>query len=94
MDDWEYSEQDCPKCRGQMATRICGSCGGDGYVEDDEEDEEDTNVSFGEETCDHCNGEGHETWCRECGWDMNFNCFLSPEYERKHNEKQAQSVNV
>lgn len=87
-DDWEYSDRPCPKCGNEMATRRCGSCGGDGYIEDDEED---TDVGFGEETCSNCDGDGHETWCRECGWDANFRCFLSPEYERAYNEKQAGS---
>jgi DnaJ-class molecular chaperone len=86
-DDWEYSEQDCPKCGSQMTTRTCNSCGGDGYVEDDEED---TDVGFGEESCSNCDGDGHETWCRECGWDDTFKSFMSPEYERAWQEKQGQ----
>lgn len=81
--DWEYSEQDCPKCNSQTATRICTACGGDGYFED----EEDVRWAVRDERCDHCNGEGHETWCRECGWDMNFKCFLSPEYARAYHDK-------
>lgn len=81
-DDWEYSEQDCPKCRSEMATRTCDSCGGEGFVEDDEDDWRT------EERCDNCNGMGHETWCRECGWDANFKCFMNPEYERIWKEKQ------
>lgn len=90
-DDWEYSDRDCPKCSSDMATRTCGSCGGEGWHEDDEED---TDVGFGEERCDGCNGEGHETWCRECGWDANFKCFMSPEYERAWREKQATTDTV
>lgn len=84
-EDWEYSERDCPKCQSQLATRLCAVCGGEGYFDE----EEDTDVSLGDEPCDHCSGDGHETWCRECGWDMNFKCFLSPEYERAYNEKRA-----
>lgn len=83
-DDWEYSEQHCAKCQSQMATRRCNPCEGEGIVfaEDDDDWEAD-------ERCGMCNGQGHETWCRECGWDANFKCFLSPEYERAFNEKQA-----
>lgn len=84
MDDWEYSDSDCPKCEQQMAIRRCDSCGGEGYVEDDEDEE------WGDSgRCDNCNGKGFEEWCRECGWDSNFKCFLNPEYERAYNEKQA-----
>lgn len=89
-DDWEYSNRACPKCSSDMATRTCGTCGGEGYVDDDEED---TDVGFGDEPCDNCAGEGHETWCRECGWDMNFKCFLSPEYERAYQGKLASLTN-
>lgn len=93
MDDWEYSDETCPKCSADMATRTCGSCGGEGWLPDDEED---TYVGWGEgeERCDNCNGQGHETWCRDCGWDANFKCFLSAEYERKWREKEASASNV
>jgi len=37
-DDWEYSDNDCPKCQSEMATRTCGSCGGDGYFEDEDDE--------------------------------------------------------
>lgn len=84
MDDREYSDRNCPKCSTEMATRTCGACGGDGYFED----EEDTDVNFGEERCENCDGQGHETWCRECGWDATLKCFLSPEYQRAYEAKQ------
>lgn len=85
-DDWEYSDRACPKCSSDMATRTCGACGGEGYFDN----EEDTDVGFGGEHCETCNGSGHETWCRECGWDANFNCFMSPEYKQAWKEKQEQ----
>lgn len=84
MDDWEYSDCDCPKCASEMATRTCYTCGGEGYVED-EDDFWETET----EQCDNCAGMGHELWCRECGWDANFKCFMSPEYERAWKEKQT-----
>jgi hypothetical protein len=80
-DDWEYSDESCPKCSSQLAWRHCSECGGDGWIEDDDE------WGHGDIRCDRCDG-GTEEWCRECGWDTNFNCFLSPEYERAYLEKQ------
>lgn len=87
-DDWEYSDNSCPKCSSDLAYRTCYTCGGDGYVEDDEDE------WYSEERCDTCNGMGHEEWCRECGWDMNFNCFMSSEYERVYNEKCRQESSI
>ncbi len=83
-EDWEYSDESCPKCQSDLATRRCGDCGGEGVIEDDDDWE-----GWGADHCDNCNGEGYEEWCRECGWDMNFKCFLSPEYERAYLEKQT-----
>jgi len=37
MNDWEYSDDDCPKCSSQLATRVCYGCGGEGYTEDEDE---------------------------------------------------------
>lgn len=85
-DDWEYSDCPCPKCSTDMATRTCGSCGGEGFVED----EDDWEGWDRDDTCETCNGQGHETWCRECGWDANFKCFLSPVYEQAFYAKQEQ----
>lgn len=88
MDDWEYSDDDCPKCGSQLAYRRCAPCEGEGCViGDDEEDGWEVN-----ERCDMCDGKGYEEWCRACGWDMNFKCFLSPEYERAYQEKQANAT--
>lgn len=76
-DDWEYSDDDCPKCGAQLATRRCDAlyCE-DGDIEDDSDPEWPETGK-----CDECNGKGHLEWCRECGWDMNYQCFLSPQYE-------------
>lgn len=83
-DDWEYSDLACPKCSNDMATRTCGGCGGEGFTEDDDDwegwDQDDT--------CETCVGNGHETWCRACGWDANFKCFMNPEYQKAWEEKQ------
>jgi len=86
MSDWEYGENSCPKCHSEMAWRHCDQCEG-GYVEDD-----DGINGCSLERCDNCNGKGFEEWCRECGWDDVYKCFLSPEYEREYLEKQAASA--
>jgi hypothetical protein len=84
MSDWEYSDDDCPKCNAQLAFRRCNELGcEDGYWED-----------FDPEgpvpgRCDTCNGKGYEEWCRECGWDMNYKCFLSPKHEAEWKAKQG-----
>lgn len=82
MDDWEYSDNDCPKCGAQTALRHCYECGGSGRIED-----EDDEWGF-DERCDNCNGKGIEEWCRECGWDVVFKHFLSPKYEAEWLAKQ------
>lgn len=82
MSDWEYGDNDCPKCHNQMAWRRCDQCEG-GYWED-----EDCN-GVEQVRCDTCNGTGHEEWCRECGWDNVYKQFLSPKYEQEFLEKQT-----
>lgn len=82
--DWEYSENDCPKCQQQMAFRRCNQCGGDGFIDGDEDDEWAYSGS-----CLNCHGNGFEEWCRECGWDATFKRFMSPSYERAFQEKQS-----
>jgi DnaJ-class molecular chaperone len=84
-DDWDYSDTACPKCQSDMATRRCGDCGGEGYVED----EDDWEGWHDDERCDMCNGKGFEEWCRECGWDATYKRFLNPEYERAWKEKHS-----
>jgi predicted RNA-binding Zn-ribbon protein involved in translation (DUF1610 family) len=82
-DDWEYSDNSCPKCGASMAWRRCNQCE-DGYWEDDD------GINGSELVrCDNCRGRGHEEWCRECGWDNVYKEFLSPEYERAFHEKQS-----
>ena len=75
MSDWEYSDSDCPKCSEPLANARCDEC-------EDEQclDEDDWEWPFPEH-CDKCNGKGVLEWCRECGWDMNYRQFLSPQYE-------------
>lgn len=85
MDDWEYSDTDCPKCHSQMAWRHCMSCGGQGWVDDDDDDGWD---ECSDTRCDDCNGRGIEEWCRECGWDNVLKHFLSPKYEAEWLAKQ------
>ena len=73
MSDWEYSDDDCPKCQATLATRRCSSFHTVGV-------------------CDECNNDGWVEWCRDCGWDVTFGCFLSPTYEAEWEQKQAKSV--
>lgn len=84
MTDWEYSDSSCPKCGAQLATRSCNGCGGEGYVEDD-----DGVNGLSYDPCDTCDARGHQTWCRGCGWDVNYNRFLSPQYEAEWKAKRG-----
>ncbi|MEW6212927.1 MAG: hypothetical protein AB1631_31680, partial [Acidobacteriota bacterium] len=74
MSDYEYSDDDCPKCGAQLAGRHCNQC------EDGEIDLDDP-LWPDAVRCDTCNGTGHEEWCRECGWDVTYGRFLSPQDE-------------
>jgi hypothetical protein len=82
--DWEYSDDDCPKCGEQMAYRDCYECE-DGVWEF-------TDCNGTEYVrCDSCGGNSYYEWCRECGWDNVFNCFLSEQYEKEFYEKQSKA---
>lgn len=84
MDDWEYSDDDCPKCNAQLAHRRCNELGcEDGHIEDDDPEWP------SRDKCDGCNGTGHQVWCRECGWDVTYGQFLSPQYEAEWMAKQG-----
>lgn len=83
MDDWEYSDNGCPKCFSDLALRRCHSCGGEGWYEDDDGINGSPN-----ERCEDYKGKGFEEWCRECGWDNVFKCFLQPKYEAEWLAKQ------
>ena len=81
MSDWDYSSDECPKCYSTLAVRDC-DCDGGVW--------EDTDCNGTEYFhCDDCRGLGYHEWCRECGWDNVFNCFLSPQYEKEWLEKQS-----
>ncbi len=89
MSDWEYSDESCPKCGQQMATRSCDVIGcDDGYI--DEYDDDPINFAEGEsyERCSECRGTGIHEWCRECGWDNILKHFMSDEYEQAWLAKQ------
>ena len=90
MDDWEYSDYDCPKCGELMAYRPCSAlfCD-DGYCDDSEGDP--LNFSEGESysTCGECRGTGYEEWCRSCGWDNVFKRFLSLKDKAEWEAKQV-----
>lgn len=86
MSDWEYSDNDCPKCGSQLATRRCGELGCEGgRIEEDDGINGSTS-----DRCDTCNGTGHEEWCRECGWDVTSGQFLNPQCEAKWLAKQRE----
>jgi hypothetical protein len=72
MSDWEYSDEYCPKCNSQLAERRCDLLGC-------EDGEIDLDGLTGE--CDECSGSGWLVWCRECGFDVTNQEFLSPQYE-------------
>ena len=87
-DDWEYGENNCPKCHNEMAWRTCSSLGCEGGEVEDHDGVND----WGPSRCDNCNGKGFEEWCRECGWDNTYKRFLSPQYEAEWLAKQAANV--
>jgi hypothetical protein len=80
-DDWEYSDDSCPKCGEQMSYRQCTQLGC-GW--DDDDDEWPT-------VCDNCRGMEYEEWCRSCGWDNVFKCFLNPKCKAEYEAKQAEA---
>lgn len=85
MSDWEFSENECPKCKSQLATRRCDSLGcEDGTIEDDD------GLGWKDtDKCDECNGTSFQEWCRECGWDVTYRQFLNPKCEAEYSAKQG-----
>jgi hypothetical protein len=85
-DDWEYSEDECPKCGSQLASRRCDELGCEnGEIEDDD------GLGWVDiDKCDACNGKGYQEWCRTCGWDMTYGQFLSPQHEAEWLAKQRE----
>lgn len=84
MSDWEYSDDECPKCGATLAYRPCNPCDRNGYWVDEDSDPDWPDSG----RCDVCNGKGYEEWCRECGWDVTYGQFLSPQYEAEWLAKQ------
>jgi hypothetical protein len=84
MIDCDIEDEGCPKCGETLAYRRCEAIGcEDGMYEDDD------GVNGVEYySCDDCLGLGYQEWCRECGWDNVFKCFLQPKYEQEWLEKQ------
>lgn len=75
-DDINLTDEDCPKCGNALATRRCGTCGGDGFIDLYEEDPiwyDDGDLG----ECEDCRGHGDHCWCQKCGWDVNENRFLN-----------------
>ena len=72
MEDYEYSEESCPKC-GQNPTheKHCDelSCE-NGYIDISEEDYQLEGTTY--EKCNTCNGKGGLHWCPKCGYDFNY----------------------
>jgi DnaJ-class molecular chaperone len=63
MEDWEYSHYTCPRCGGQLATRDCEDCGGEGYNDDLYEEDPLWYDENEFEKCSHCKGDGIFFWC-------------------------------
>lgn len=77
-DDWDYSDENCPKCGSQMAETDCLQIGcEDGWYTD-----EDGINGNSEYSCPDCRGTGCLIWCKECGWDETFQCFINQEQEQ------------
>lgn len=84
IDDYEESDNACPKCGETLAYRRCSALGcEDGTIDDDDDPLWPESV-----TCDTCCGVGYEEWCRCCGWDNVAKHFLSPQYEAEWKAKQ------
>jgi len=80
MDDFEYSEIECPACgHSPTHTRYCDNIDcDDGFV--DLYDEDPINESPGTlERCSECHGTGHHHWCPKCGHDLNSKQNISRE---------------
>lgn len=76
MNDWEYSDFNCPKCGEILRIAECAYCN-DGIIDDLHEvdplwyDEDDTEV------CSHCKGDGVFIWCG------NDNCNITKKEIKK-----------
>ena len=71
MDDYEYDDRPCPKCRHEPTrSQSCHVVGCDeGWIDLHEYDDP-INFSPGEmEMCSECQGTGYAWWCAECGWN-------------------------
>jgi hypothetical protein len=73
MDDYEFDDQECPKCGHQPThARRCDVIGcDDGWIDMHEYDDP---LMFDEgetEMCEECHGTGWQRWCPGCGYDLN-----------------------
>lgn len=84
-EEWNDDFRACPKCSSELTVRQCHTLGCD----DGEYLDEDGINGDSWERCDDCQGTGYERWCKSCGWDDVFKCFLSPKYEAAYNDHQA-----
>lgn len=67
MEDYELSEDSCPKCGKQTHYRTCNQCEeGSIDVSEDEFEIEGTSCI----RCENCKGKGIEHWCPKCGYDL------------------------
>lgn len=87
-DEWIDDFRACQKCGGEMTVRQCCGYGCDGgeYL-----DEDGINGDSWER-CDDCAGTGYERWCKSCGWDDTFKCFLSPKYKAEWEAKDHEAL--
>jgi len=54
--DWHDCEVQCARCGSSMLAEDCSTCGGNGWIAEDEDGETD-------ETCDECEGTGTVFCC-------------------------------
>jgi predicted RNA-binding Zn-ribbon protein involved in translation (DUF1610 family) len=73
MDDYEYDDQECPKCGHQPThVRQCNVIGcEDGWIDLHEYDDPLMFDDGETEMCEECQGTGWQRWCPECGYDLN-----------------------
>ncbi len=67
MEDYELSEDNCPKCGHRTHCRKCSECD-DGHIDVSMFYLEVEGSSFVK--CRNCNGKGIEHWCPKCGYDL------------------------
>ena len=87
MEDWEYSDFNCPKCGETLRCRDCEDCGGEGTIDDLYEQDPMWYDEDEWEYCSHCNGKGCFFWCGNEKCDA-----TEKQIRRAIKEQSAQSI--